>query len=89
VFDREAFLWRAVEQADLVVLDELCGRSKETELEYQAVKRLAGLRDLKPAIYVSNLPPEALRDTYDERIYSRLACGTVFKLDGKDRRFKG
>jgi hypothetical protein len=41
------------------------------------------------AIYISNLEPEAIARVYDDRIASRLLCGTWYKLDGEDRRLKG
>lgn len=86
---RELLLAHLVEK-ELVVVDELGARQKATELEYAAVKRVADEREAQAgrvAIYVSNLAPSALANYYDDRVASRLLCGTRFELTGKDRRF--
>jgi hypothetical protein len=73
----------------LVVLDEIGARQKVTDLHYSAVKEFADVRELDHsgvAIYISNLEPMQLANVYDDRIASRLLCGTWYKLDGKDRR---
>ena len=78
--------WERVRYAPLVVLDEIGTRSKMGDLEYQGVKRVADVRDGRPTIYISNLDPMQLRLHFDDRVFSRIACGTVFLLDGPDRR---
>jgi hypothetical protein len=78
-----------IEAERLVVLDEIGARQKVTDLHYSAVKEFADVRELDHsgvAIYISNLEPAQLAAVYDDRIASRLLCGTWFKLDGKDRR---
>lgn len=79
-------LWEWIEGKSLAVLDELGAREKVGDLHYQAVKRFADARDGLPTIYVSNLAPAELRAVYDDRIYSRLTCGTWHELNGTDRR---
>lgn len=75
-----------LEGYDLAVLDELGARERPTDLNYQAVKLFADRRDGSPAIFVSNLTPHQLRDVYDDRIASRVLCGTILELGGPDRR---
>lgn len=41
-----------------------------------------------PSVYTSNLSISQIADIYGDRIASRLASGTVFNLQGKDRRLK-
>jgi DNA replication protein DnaC len=75
----------------LVVLDELGVRLKVGDLEYSVVTEIFDCRERHGkgvAIYVSNLAPKDLAKLYDDRIASRVLSGTVFKLDGKDRRQK-
>jgi len=82
--------WSRIAAKDLAVLDELGCRQKVGDLHYGVVKRFADVRDQESnnvAIYISNLSPSQIAAAYDARIGSRILCGTVFKLDGKDRRF--
>jgi len=81
-------IWAWYRDAPLVALDEVGCHRVACEPEYQALKQLADVREGKPTIWISNLDPTALRELYDDRIYSRLCCGTWFKLEGPDRRFQ-
>ena len=72
----------------LVILDELAQR-RTNDLTYSVVKRMLDEREFHAgniAVYITNLEPPALADVYDDRIFSRLTAGTVFHLDGPDRR---
>lgn len=76
---------------DLLVLDELGERTETGSLRYTTVKRVLDSREMyacRVAVYISNLPPSKLAEPgiYDDRVVSRLTAGTVFKLDGSDRR---
>lgn len=83
----EAFRqWEFIRRAEVAVLDELGDRDKIGDLEYSTVKRFADHREGMPAVYISNAPPETLHKIYDDRISSRLLCGTWFELTGEDRR---
>jgi hypothetical protein len=87
--DRPALV--AIPAERLVVLDELGARSKITDLHYSAVKEFLDSRELghnRVGIYISNLEPDKLVGVYDDRIASRLLCGTWFELAGKDRRME-
>ena len=83
-----ADLWRQVEQARLVVLDELGAREKVSDHHYAAVKRLVDLREGKPLVCLSNLGLGDLARLYDDRLTSRLSAGTVVILEGPDRRLR-
>jgi hypothetical protein len=81
--------WEAIESKDLAVLDELGARERIGDLHYSAVKRFADAREIhggRRAIYISNARPEQLVQLYDDRVISRLLCGTKFELTGRDRR---
>lgn len=84
--DRDEDLWRLIGEYNLVVVDEIGERFKDNDLEYTTLKRAADSREDWPAVWISNLNPDQLRERYDERIYSRLCCGTIFELSSKDRR---
>ena len=86
-FDRRAAIWTVGRESLLVVVDELGTRQQDFDREYRAVKRMADLREHRPAVWISNHRPERLREIYDARIYSRLCCGTVVEVTGPDRRF--
>ncbi len=75
-------------QIDLAILDEV-GAGNVNDFHYQMVKGFADDRELRHhrvAVYVSNLPPDAIRGKYDDRIASRILCGTLYELTGVDRR---
>lgn len=74
---------------EMAVLDEIGERGKPTDLHYQAIKKFADCREFHKhsvAVYITNARPEELADLFDDRIASRLTAGTVFELEGKDRR---
>ncbi len=76
----------------LAILDELGTRDKVGDLAYSVVKRFADVREQQAgrvAIYISNVAPNELSGLYDDRLASRLLCGTVFELTGADRRRTG
>ena len=78
--------WGWLGRAPLVVLDELGSRDKVTDHHYDAVKRVLDERHGKPLAVASNHPLAALAKLYDDRVASRLAAGTVVRLQGRDRR---
>lgn len=79
--------WRNGPQ--LAVVDEFgLSPGEAGKLDYDALLAFAEWREDRPAIYISNHDPETLEKLYDERIYSRLMCGTHHKLVDVDRRFQ-
>jgi chromosomal replication initiation ATPase DnaA len=81
-------LWEGVDRATLLVVDEIGVRSQVSEAAFEAVRDLADAREYRPTIYVSNVEPSAIADIFDARVLSRMACGTIVKLEGDDRRFR-
>jgi hypothetical protein len=82
--------WEAIEEKDLIVLDELGVRGKVSEFGYGVLKRCVDARDQlagRAAVYISNLAPAKLAELLDDRLASRILCGTRFELAGEDRRF--
>ena len=79
-------VWQRIGECQLAICDEVGARERIGDLHYQAIKRFADLRDHRPAIYVSNCHPDALGKLYDDRIVSRVLCGTWYECQGEDRR---
>lgn len=77
------------EEHCLLIVDEVGERIKDGDLQYMTLKRILDDREFyadRVGIYLSNLSPAELVRLFDDRIVSRLTCGTVFKLAGSDRR---
>ena len=81
--------WRYLPGHSLVACDELATRKTAGDLEYTTLKRIADVREDLPAIYISNVMPGELIEVYDERLGSRLLCGTIYRLVDRDRRRDG
>jgi len=88
VFHREATVWRRLADPDLrlAVIDEIGLRTQQTDREYLALKRAADLLEWTPVIWISNLSPEELHQAFDDRVFSRLCCGTICHATGPDQR---
>jgi DNA replication protein DnaC len=86
--DAQRSAWKWLAAAQLLVVDELAARQKVGDLETSVLLRLLDLREEKGrvGVYISNVPPDALKTHYDRRVVSRLLCGTWFHLEGIDRR---
>ncbi len=78
--------WSMMASQPLVVMDELGCRDRPSDPHYEAVKEVIEIRAGKPLVVISNHGLERIAQLYDARIASRLAAGTVFCLDGEDRR---
>ena len=81
-------VWRLPGGPRLAVLDEIGMHIETKDWEYDALLLFSEWREDTPVIYVSNHPREVILTKYDERIQSRLGCGTVFELPGPDRRLR-
>ena len=82
--------WERITSKELAIVDEIGERQKVGDLAYTTLKRFADIREESHngvAIFSSNCTPGELHKLFDDRIASRLLCGTVFHLTGKDRRF--
>lgn len=81
----EGHLWDRFGRKQLLVVDDI-GVGGAGETDYEILWRLADIRQRLPTIYTSNFSPAQILERYDSRIQSRLCCGTVIELRGKDRR---
>lgn len=84
-YSLESF-WRRQSKLPLVVLDEIGGRDRVTDHNYECVQRMLDERSCMPLICISNHDLTRITDLYDDRIASRLAAGTVIGVSGEDRR---
>lgn len=92
MFRQEDWSWReSIRRRDLIVLDEL--GEADNEMHLKVIKMTLDDREAyhqRAAIYIGNHHPDKIRDIYDisdeGRIGSRLLCGTIYELDGPDRR---
>lgn len=84
----ECDLWKRWSRPHLLVIDDI-GISGFTETQYAILCKLADIRQKLRTIYTSNLSPEELKKAYDERIVSRVCCGTIVELTGPDSRTAG
>jgi hypothetical protein len=76
----------------LAIVDEIGERSKIGDLQYTTLKGILDHQEFenrRAGVYLSNLTPSAIASMFDDRIASRLTCGTVFRLAGRDRRHQG
>jgi hypothetical protein len=78
--------WRRWGDAKLTILDEIGSRGAVTDHHYESVKQAIDLRHGKPCICISNLSLPEIELLYDDRVASRLACGTVIEMVCVDRR---
>lgn len=77
---------RKTTEASLLVLDDL-GIRKPSEGMFHLLFDVLEVRKSKPTIITSNKTLVELCEQYtDERIFSRLAAGTVMQMTGTDRR---
>lgn len=76
-------LWHA---ADLAVLDQFGGAGKHGPGQTQAILDLLDVREGRPTIVVSNIPPDQLQEVFDAQIRSRIEGGTKVEFRGPDFR---
>lgn len=74
-----------IADASLVVFDDV-GLRDPSPAAYEAFYLMVESRKDKPTIYTSNLDASQLCATFDDRIASRLLCGTRIRMRGDDRR---
>ncbi len=81
--------WGMIAGKSLVVLDEIGARGVARELGYSTMRKVLDHREQyhhRIAVYISNVEPEQIQNLFDDRVASRMLCGTWCCLDGKDRR---
>lgn len=82
---REPEFWQEWRECNLAVLDDVGGRKTISDLQYDALKLALDKRHGLPLVITTNSISH-IKSTYDARIWSRLAGGTVVELEYKDRR---
>lgn len=73
--------------ADLVCLDDV-GVRTPSDAQREIFNHLIDLRREKPTILTTNLDYDQFKNVFDERIFSRVFCGSVINVTGEDRRFE-
>jgi DNA replication protein DnaC len=81
-------VWQRIRRHTIYTLDEIGLRERTTDFQHETLKRILDIRDGMASIFISNISPEGLNTIYDDRIVSRMCCGTIIELKGKDRRME-
>jgi DNA replication protein DnaC len=76
---------RTIEDADLIVLDDIATR-EPTTAQLDALYSVLLWRENKPLVITCNYSPARLSEVMDQRIASRACRGVVIECTGKDRR---
>lgn len=79
--------WSRIASLPLLVIDDVGLREVSSDFQMETLFLALEHREGKPLICTSNLNEEGIRQSYNERIHSRLCSGTMYKLSGRDRRF--
>jgi DNA replication protein DnaC len=84
-------LRRGLAAAPLFVFDEIGVAREASDFRLDLLLDVLGARcddPVKPFVVTSNRTPSDIeRHVYDGRVADRILCGTVFRLDGRSRRF--
>ena len=84
--------WDLIEplkKVDMLFVDDLGLRSKrETEYAYITLYSILNKRQerLLPTFICSNKDLDRLRESFDDRIVSRLQTAVIIRMDGQDKR---
>jgi DNA replication protein DnaC len=81
--------WEKVRTKDLVVIDEIGARERIGDLQYSTLKKVLDIREMhakRVGLYITNCSPDVLPVMFDDRVASRMLCGSIFELNGEDRR---
>jgi DNA replication protein DnaC len=82
-------LARAAQKAPVFALDEIGLAREASDFSREILIEVLNWRcndPVRPVVVTSNRDPDELAAAYDERVASRILCGTVFHLGGPDRR---
>lgn len=75
-----ATVWDWIDEAPLVVLDEIGARDYLSDFHAESVRRVIDRRYGKPLVVISNLTLPEIGAAYDLRLLDRLAAGTCVEL---------
>jgi DNA replication protein DnaC len=79
--------WKHMAHIPLLVLDDVGLREVNSEFQTETLFLALEAREGKPLICTSNLNEHEIETSYNDRIRSRMCCGTVYELRGRDRRY--
>lgn len=72
------------------VVDDIARRGDtQSETSRELLSRFLDRREGMPTVLISNLGPMDLATAYDDRVGSRMCCGSVVKVAGADMRIGG
>jgi DNA replication protein DnaC len=80
--------WNYIASVPLLILDDVGLREVHSEFQTETLYLALENREGKPLVCTSNLNPEEILTSYNDRIRSRLCSGTVYELRGRDRRLQ-
>jgi DNA replication protein DnaC len=75
-----------IECATLIVIDEIDRMESVSDTRHENLTDLLDRREGMPLVLLSNSSPDQLGQMYGERVPSRMAKGTIWKMEGPDRR---
>ncbi len=78
-------LWERWERTNFAVMDEIGLRDRATDFQGEVLLRAMDLREARPTVFISNRDLTGIHNSYDDRIASRLAGGTVVLMTGDMR----
>lgn len=84
-------LLNGLARAPLFVFDEIGVGAEATDFRLDTLLEVLDRRSgdpVRPFVVTSNLSPSEVSRAYDDRVASRILAGTVFRLDGADRRMR-
>lgn len=81
----ESAWWNRWRTKRLVVVDEI-GLRTANEVRQEAMWKLLEVRRGLPTILTGNLDAKEVRQTFDNRILSRILAGTWIVVNGEDQR---
>jgi chromosomal replication initiation ATPase DnaA len=80
--------WQYITRLPLLVLDDVALHEENNQIQTETLFRALEARTRLPLVVTSNRDPDGIGLSYDDRIRSRLCCGTIYELEGDDLRYK-
>lgn len=78
--------WNYIGSLPLLILDDVGLPEFSSDSQAETLFMALEARDGKPLICTSNLNEDKIGTTYNDRIQSRMCCGTMYEMRGGDRR---
>lgn len=90
-FNDTSYLLLKLSEVPLLVIDDLGSRNPSDsflDFLYSLFDKRYENRKTHGTIITTNFNALTLRDSFGDRIFSRITCGEIIKFNGKDRRMK-